>query len=105
MRFIVCLIAVVALLSGCIQTPTEKQGVVDNRPQLTFSFADGNKERGYIVYLDGLEMGGADQYMEGRVALRVLSGTHILRVENAGQIVLEDKIYLGDGASKNILLH
>ena len=105
MKLILSLFAALVLMTGCIQTPTEKQAVVDNRPQLTFSFADGNKKRGYTVYLDNLDMGSAEQYLEGKVSLRVLPGTHVLRVENAGEIVVQDKIYLGDGASKNIVLY
>lgn len=104
------LIAIVILLgigaSACtIQLPTEKQEVADLRPQFSFSLADPNDDAGrYRVFVDGLDMGMASNYVAGKTALKVLSGTHVVKVESGGQTVVQERIYLGDGATRTILI-
>lgn len=93
------------LLGACIQLPTEKQEVADLRPQISFSFADPADEPGaYQVFVDGLDMGKAEAYVAGRNALKVLSGTHLIRIDRDGRSVLQQQVYLGDGATKTFLL-
>ncbi len=99
------IVATTFVMTGCIQTPTEMQSVVDNRPQLTFSLASRGNAEDYAIFVDNLEMGSADRYLAGKTALRVLPGTHILRIERSGTVVSEEKIYLGDGATKNTIIH
>jgi len=90
---------------SCIQLTTEKQEVADLRPQLSFSLADPDDDAGqYRVYVDGLDMGSAASYLTGKNGMKVLSGTHMLRVEGRGRVVLQEKIYLGDGATRAILI-
>lgn len=98
------LLSVIAVcLSGCIQTPTEMQSTVDNRPQLTFAtISDADQ---YHIYIDNLPVGLASDFPAGKTALRVTSGTHVLRVEKKGKTVLDEKIYTGDGSSKNIIIN
>ena len=92
-------------LAACIQLPTEKQEVADLRPQLSFSMADpADDAAAYRVFVDGLDMGAAQAYTSGQNALKVLSGTHVVRVERSGSPVLEERIYLGDGATRTFLL-
>lgn len=92
-------------MAGCIQMPTEKQEVIDLRPQLSFSLADPDDDVGqYRVYVDGLDMGPAASYLAGKNGMKVLSGTHTVRVEGRGRVVLQEKIYLGDGATRTILI-
>lgn len=92
-------------IAGCIQLPTEKQDVVDLRPQLSFKLADpADVAAAYRVFVDGLDMGTADTYESGKTALRVLSGTHLVRVERSGQPVVNERLYLGDSATKTLLL-
>ena len=103
MRFLFALSVV--LLTACIQVPTEKQEVADLRPAFSFSLSDPGDDAGaYKVYVDGLDMGSAANYVAGKNSLKVLSGTHILKVEGRGRVVLEERIYLGDGANRTILI-
>lgn len=100
-------IVVVATLSltvtGCTQMPTEKQGVVDLRPQLSFKIADENAARARVL-VDGLDMGQAGDYLEGKAALRVLSGNHMLVIQLDGRTIAEEKLYVGDGINRTILV-
>jgi len=99
------LLAVFTLTACTIQLPTEKQEVADLRPQISFSIADPSDEpAAYQVFVDGLDMGIAKAYMSGQNALKVLSGTHVVRVERSGQPILEQRVYLGDGATRTFLL-
>lgn len=103
MKKLALLSVLAACLAGCIQTPTELQSTVDNRPQLTFSAAgDANQ---YQIYIDNLAVGSAANFPKGKTALRVTSGTHVLRVEKSGTTVVDEKIYVGDGTTKNIILN
>ena len=103
-------IAVLALLAlgaaACtIQLPTEKQEVADLRPQLSFSLADPNDRAGnYRVQVDGLDMGSVEKYLSGQNGLKVLSGTHLVRIEDRGRVVVEERLYLGDGATRTIVI-
>lgn len=90
-------------LSACTQMPTERQNVVDLRPQLSFKFDDESLESARIL-IDGLDMGAAGDYREGKAALRVLSGTHIVRVVQNGRTIVEEKVYAGDGVNRSILV-
>jgi hypothetical protein len=49
-------------------------------------------------------MGTASSFSAGKNALRVLPGTHILKVENRGRVVLQERVFLGDGATRTILI-
>ena len=88
---------------GCTQMPTEKQGVSDLRPQLSFKITRDEMQAARVL-VDGLDMGAVGDYLEGAAALRVLSGTHVIRIDLAGRIVVEDKVYVGDGVNRTILL-
>lgn len=106
MRWLVLVVGVLAAFAaGCIQMPSEKQEVVDLRPQLSFQLADSNDDASrYRIYVDGLAMGTASSYVSGKNGLRVLSGTHEVRVEVEGRIVVSERLYLGEGAIRNILI-
>lgn len=93
------------MMVACIQLPTEKQEVADLRPQISFKMADqGDAPSAYRVIVDGLDMGTAGAYVAGRSALKVLSGTHVIKVERDGRPVFEERVYLGDGATRTVLL-
>ncbi|MDS4013399.1 MAG: hypothetical protein RKP46_03470 [Candidatus Accumulibacter sp.] len=91
------------LFSGCTQMPTEKQGVSDLRPQISFRVADENLRQARVI-VDGLEVGAVEDYLEGAAALRVLSGNHVVHIEWRGQRVLEEKVYVGDGVHRTIVV-
>ena len=90
-------------LSGCTQMPTERHGVVDLRPQLSFRYDNDSLESARII-VDGLDMGAAGDYRDGKSSLRLLSGTHIVRVVLNGRTIVEEKIYAGDGVNRSILV-
>lgn len=99
-----CLLAG-ATLSGCVQMPTERASVADIRPQVSFRLVgDEARLRDAKVYVNGLEMGVAGDFREGRAALRVLSGTNQLRVVGASGVLLDQTVYLGDGVSRTFQL-
>ena len=97
-----CLV-VAGLGAGCIQMPTEKQGVADVRPQLSFQLASAGMASA-VVTVDGLAMGEAGRYVAGVASLRVLSGTHALEVTHGGRSVLSERIYVADGVNKTFVL-
>ncbi len=96
---------VALLVTACIQMPTEKQEVVDLIPLVAFALSDPNDDATvYRVFVDDLDMGLAANYAAGRNGLKVLSGTHIIRVEGRGKVVVRERVYLGDGAVRTILI-
>lgn len=106
MKWLTPIVLLLALhMTACVQMPTEKQEVADLRPQLSFSLADPDDDAGlYRVYLDGLDMGLAASYMTGKNGMKVLSGTHVVRVEGRGRVVFQERLYLGEGATRAILI-
>ncbi|OYY93694.1 MAG: hypothetical protein B7Y41_10635 [Hydrogenophilales bacterium 28-61-23] len=99
-----CAVGLAGLLIGaCTQMPTEKQGVSDLRPQLSFKTSEDGMRAAH-VFVDGLDMGSVGDYLEGVASLRVLSGVHAIRVDLGGRAVVEEKIYLGDGVNRTVLV-
>ena len=95
-------VAAALALGACTQMPTEKQSISDIRPQISFKVPD-ERVRNARVIVDGLDLGPVGNYVEGTSALRVLSGTHVLIVSLAGQVLLEEKFYVGDGVSRTFV--
>jgi hypothetical protein len=91
--------AAAAALTACVQMPTEKQSVVDQRPQITFRVAgDANRIAGARVLVDELDMGQVQEYLDGKASLRILPGTHVIKVlQSGGTVLLMERAYLGDG--------
>jgi hypothetical protein len=88
---------------GCVQMPTEKQGISDMRPQISFKAA-GERAQGSRILVDGLDMGMVSDFIEGKAAVRVLPGTHIVSVTSGGSVLLEEKVYLGDGVTRTFIV-
>jgi hypothetical protein len=89
---------------GCTQMPTEKHGISDMRPQISFKADDGRALSARVI-LDGLDMGPVGEYVEGVSALRILPGIHELRVTLDNKIILDEKFYVGDGVSRTFRLN
>jgi hypothetical protein len=91
---------------ACVQMPTERASIVDARPQISFRVI--GEVDSLRVFIDGLDMGPINQYLDlgsekGAHSLRILPGSHILRVENDNSAVIhEEKLYIGDGVSRVI---
>ena len=89
---------VVAGLAGCAQMPTEKQSVVDQRPQISFRLAGAPQQAANArVYVDELDMGRVGDFADGQASLRVLPGTHLVKVQLGEDVLLLERAYLGDG--------
>lgn len=89
--------------TGCTQMPTEKQGVSDMRPQISFQLERPELASAQVL-VDGLAMGAAGSYVASQASLRVLPGTHELQVVAGGKVILSERIYLADGVNKTFVL-
>lgn len=85
---------------GCVQYPTEKQQVVDLRPQISFSYDNAARADARVV-VDGLDAGRLGDFAADKGALRVLSGAHVIRVVDGNQTLLEQHVFLGDGVNRS----
>jgi hypothetical protein len=96
------LLIATSLLVGCVQYPTERQSVVDQRPQISFRFEDSDAARlgEARVLVDGLDSGRLGDFVDGRGSLRVLPGSHTIRVVNGSVVLLDERVYLGDGVAR-----
>ncbi|MPM81387.1 hypothetical protein SDC9_128440 [bioreactor metagenome] len=88
-----------ATLTGCVQLPTEKHGVVALKPQISFNLGNDSLAAAR-VQIDGLPVGEAGQFVAGKAALQIESGTHQLRVDHGGRVLLDQRFYAGDGVHK-----
>ena len=105
LRSIALAVSLCVCVSACVQYPTEKQQVVDQRPQISFVVDEGNAELSAArVFVDGLDVGTVGSFVQGKAALRVLSGTHVVRVQAGNAVLLEQRIYLGDGVAQSLIV-
>ena len=91
------------LTAGCVQMPTEKAGISDMRPQISFS-ALAESLHAARVSVDGMDTGTVGDYLANKSALRVLPGNHQIQVISSGAILLDEKTYLGDGVNRTFLV-
>ncbi len=86
---------------GCVQYPTERQSVVDLRPQVTFRFdtANGSLNEARVL-VDGLDAGRMGSFADGVGSLRVLPGTHVIQVVIGSEVLLNERVYIGDGVTR-----
>lgn len=85
-------------MAGCVQMPTEKQGVSDLRPQISFVAAESLFDA--VVYVDNVEVGRVGDFRDGTAALRILPGTHTVRVVAGDRVLLDERFYIGDGVNR-----
>ena len=90
-----------AALSGCVQYPTDRQSVVDLRPQISFRFDPTNARMIEArVMVDGLDAGRMGDFADGRGSLRVIAGSHLVRVTSGAEVLLDERVYVGDGVAR-----
>ena len=96
---------VLVVITGCVQYPTERQGVVDLRPQISFRFdqADARLNAARVL-VDGLDAGRLGDFVDGQGALRVLSGLHVTRIVSGSDVLLNERTYLGDGVARPFIV-
>lgn len=97
-------LAGVIALSACTQMPTEKQGISDLRPQISFK-AHNTRVHSARVMLNGLDMGSVASYLDGAASLRILPGTHVLILALGNQIIFQEKFYAGDGVNRTFVVN
>lgn len=90
------------VFAGCVQMPTEKQGVSDMRPQISFVAEDQHKDA--RVLINRVDVGRVGDFLDGVAALRVLPGSHLLTVVSANSVVLEERFYVADGVARSFVL-
>ncbi len=90
---------------GCVQYPTERQSVVDLRPQITFRFDAANVALSEArVLVDGLDSGRMGDFVDGSGSLRVLPGTHVVQVVIGSDVLLNERVYIGDGVTRPFIV-
>ena len=95
-----------SIISGCVPTtPTETSSITDDRPVIMFNFENKEPKTPVKVYIDGLYMGDALKFKAGEKGLKIIAGTHIIKVENDNTVIFEEKLYIGRGATKTINLN
>lgn len=100
-RAMIVAAAIAVAAAGCVQMPTEKHSVVDQRPQITFRVnGDPQRVAGARVFVDELDMGRVQDFLDGQAGLRVLPGTHVVKVLSGDTVLLLERAYLGDGVMR-----
>lgn len=98
------ILSVLSLNVGCVQMPTTSSSTVDNRPQIIFKVNDNSGVEGMRVIVDGLDNGPVAPFTNGTQALRILPGTHIIKILNGDTVISSQKIYVSDGVTKEVLI-
>jgi Tfp pilus assembly protein PilP len=89
-------ILTLAVLSACVQTPTERTEVVDDRPRLAFEVVRLSAPTDqYDVYIDQLRHGTLSQFLVDENTLRVTDGRHLIEVKQGNVTVFSQDVYLG----------
>lgn len=99
---ILSVLMLVALISAC-QLPSEQAVISDSSAGLSFRVM-AEQNAGYEIYVDGLLMGQAHEFKEGEAILKVLPGSHVIKVISNGQVVMEEKVYVASGANKVLVV-
>ena len=94
-------LAVIAALAtapvACIQPPTSSASVSDLRPGISFNASNATDAS---VLVDGQTVGQVGDFLTGHGLLRVLPGTHQIRVVRGEAVLLDERVYLGDGVNR-----
>jgi len=54
--------------------------------------------------LTGWTWDAIGSYLEGTASLRIISGTHQLRIVQGNQVLLDEKFYAGDGVNRTFIV-
>ncbi len=99
MKPVMSLLMVLVLggLAACdIRYPNTNVAIADERPTIGFKGAPGGSQ----VFVDGIAMGAADRFDGHRETLMVEPGTHVVQVRHDGGVLLSERVYLGEGATR-----
>ncbi|MGH1359543.1 MAG: hypothetical protein ACRBC3_12310 [Burkholderiaceae bacterium] len=90
--------ALATLPVACIQPPTSSASVSDLRPGISFNASQSGDAS---VIVDGQTMGLVGDFLTGHGVLRVLPGTHQVKVVRGDAVLLDERVYLGDGVNRS----
>lgn len=99
---VLCL-STLGLTAACSQMPSEKQSSSDRRPQISFK-TDSERALAARIELDGQDAGRLSDYLDGTASIRLRPGSHVLRVWHGNAILLNERLYLVDGAQRTFLI-
>jgi hypothetical protein len=102
-RFVFSIFLAFFCLSACVQMPTEKSGISDLRPQISFNVVDEGLLRARVA-VDGVDVGSVSDYPANAATLRILPGNHRIVVSSESGILLDEKVYTGDGVNRVFLI-
>lgn len=100
-KLAVLLLCTVTTLSGCLY-PSEDVQTIESRPMIMFKTTLDADE--INVFVDNIKAGKVSDFLRNKAALRVVPGTHIIRIEKPDHTVQVEKIYVGDGVIKTIVV-
>ena len=86
----------ILLLGGCAM-PVTTVKTIDDRPALAFK----NAPEGAVLFVNGLNMGPANEYNGDPKILNVETGTHSLRITANGAVIFEQRVFV-ESALKTI---
>lgn len=87
------------LLLACAE-PVTVTRAVDNRPRILLRGAP----QGAVLFLDGKPMGDAAAYAGDPGVLLVEPGTHVFEVKLADTLLLSQKVFLGGGEQRTLVV-
>lgn len=103
-RLAIASLVTMTALAACVQLPTEKQSVVDQRPQISFRFTDAALVDARVL-VDELDAGRLGDFQDGKASLRILPGTHVIKVLRGGTLLLNERAYLADGVVRPFIVN
>ncbi|MDZ4299001.1 MAG: PEGA domain-containing protein [Moraxellaceae bacterium] len=94
---IFAVVAIALTLVAC-STPVTQVKSVDLRPTLSIT----NAPSGSVLIINGVTVGDAGQIAAGKQAVVMNPGTHHVVVALNGQMLINEKIYFGEGLNKTL---
>lgn len=88
------------LLLLCCADPVTVTRAVDDRPRILLQGAP----EGAVLFLDGRSMGSAAAYAGSPGVLQVEPGTHLLEVRLGETLLMSQKVFLGGGEQRTLVV-
>lgn len=90
---------ITCVLCSC-SMPNTSVRTVDDRPTLLFKGAPENA----VLFVDGLNMGSANEYNGEPKTLTVEPGTHVVRITINQNVIFEQRVFV-ESSLKTITIH
>jgi hypothetical protein len=99
MRAFISVLLAMVLVGCAVNGPINSSSVIDDSPLLTFVVHDFDPSK-YELFVDGLEYGTLDKYLNNTAAVKLIPGQHTVVVTKNGNVVYEKSEYFGEGTTK-----